>query len=70
MTDRPLYVCIPRKVATNPPIRHRVDRDKVRVTPFQFAVLAGVLYGAWAARRAEHHAKAMQAGDAAVKVDR
>jgi hypothetical protein len=63
MTDRPLYVCIPNFMLRRPPIAHRGGDSDLRVTPFEFAVLAGVLVaarrGALSEQRFQH---AWQAG--------
>jgi hypothetical protein len=70
-TQRPLYVCIPKFTLRRPPIAHRGADSDLQVTPFEFAVLAGVLVaarrGALSEQRFEH---AWQAGGPKIKQQR
>jgi hypothetical protein len=70
MNSKPLYVCIPRRLLLHPPIAHRGSNASARVTPFEFAVLAGVLVEARAELYRHHHELASAAGRNAMERQR
>lgn len=60
----PLYVCMSNFICQRPPIAHRGGDAKGRVTPFEFAMLAGVLNAARATLSQQHFDRAWRAGGA------
>ena len=63
----PSYVCIPRHVVANPPIKHRHTTDSEwHLTPFQFAVGCAVLNIARAVLADDLHNRALERGAKAI----
>jgi hypothetical protein len=65
-----LFVCLPRRLLLHPPIAHRGSTASARVTPFEFAVLAGVLVEARAELHRQHFARARKAAGKAIERQR
>jgi hypothetical protein len=66
----PLYVFVPQRLVLTPPIAHRGSNASARVSPFEFAVLAGVLIEARAAVGNAHHTQAYQAAKSTIVQER
>jgi hypothetical protein len=68
--SQPAYVCIPRRLLLHPPIAHRGSDASARVTPFEFAVLTGILVEARAAASHVGHVKSFAAAGKDIALER
>jgi hypothetical protein len=65
-----VYVCIPRRLLLNPPIKYRGSTARARVTSFEFHVISGVLIEAWAAISHQQHGQAWITTGATIETQR
>ena len=66
---RPLYARITRVLLHHPPIKHRNNNDRRLVSPFEFAVAAGVNALASCALVDEFHRRALKGGAKAIEAE-
>jgi hypothetical protein len=64
---RPLYVCLNHALLLHVPIRHRNDGDRKLVSPFEFALAAGLNAVARCEVFEQYHRSALESGSRAIK---